>query len=136
MNELLWVLLLFVLCWVFYLIGKFVEKQNWKGKIGEIRTDAIERSRAVLTGNFSEQLAPYLPGFKYSPTEVRFIGKPVDFIVFKGLDNKAPEEVIFVEVKSGQAELSTPERKLRDAINDKKVSFEVYRIPKFGRKLE
>lgn len=112
-----------------FLIGKFLERRKIEQTIQEIRKDAIKRSRAVLTGSFSEQLAPYLPGFKYSPTEVRFIGKPIDFLVFKGLDSKEPTEVVFVEVKSGKSQLSTPERKLRDAIKAKKVSWEIYRIP-------
>jgi len=34
------------------------------------------KSRAVLGGQFSEQLAPFLPDFKYLPTECRFVGKP------------------------------------------------------------
>ena len=113
-----------------YIIGKTIEKRKLQIQIQEIRRDAIKRSRAALTGSFSEQLAPYLPDFKYSPTEVRFLGKPIDFLVFKGLDNKETQEVVFVEVKSGKSQLSTTERKLRDAIRSKKVSWELYRIPK------
>ncbi len=123
------VALIFVLLILAFIIGRFFERRKLEAKIQEIREDAIKRSRAVLTGAFSEQLAPYLPDFKYSPTEVRFIGKPIDFVVFKGLDNKEPTEVVFVEVKSGKSQLSTPERKLRDVIKNKKVSWEIYRIP-------
>jgi len=94
-----------------------------------IRKDAISRSRAVLSGQFSEQLAPYLPDFPYKPTEVRFVGKPIDFIVFKGLDEKEPSEVVFVEVKSGKSKLSGVEKKLKDAVENKRVSWEEYRIP-------
>ena len=49
------------------------------------RKAAIARSRQIIGGNFSEQLAPYLPDFPYDPTEARFIGKPVDFLVFSGI---------------------------------------------------
>ena len=84
----------------------------------------------MLGGQFSEQLAPYLPDFPYSPTECRFIGKPIDFIVFKGMDEKEITEVKFIEVKSGKANLSTHERKLRDVIREKKVTWEEYSIPK------
>lgn len=113
-----------------FLIGKKYSDYLWKEKkVPELREEAIEKSRAVLGGQFSEQLAPYLPDFKYSPTEVRFVGKPIDFIVFKGMDNKDIKEVVFVEVKSGKSDLSTVERILRDAIKDKKVSWEEYRIP-------
>ena len=87
------------------------------------------RSRAVLGGQFSEQLAPYLPDFPYSPTECRFIGKPIDLVVFKGMDGKDISEVKFVEIKSGKSKLSKHESKLRDVIKGKKVSWEEYRIP-------
>jgi predicted Holliday junction resolvase-like endonuclease len=94
-----------------------------------IRQDAVKRSRAVLSGQFSEQLAPFLPGFPWRPTEARFIGKPVDFIVFKGMDEKEISEIVFVEVKSGNAQLSQQERRLRDAVLAKRVSWHEYRVP-------
>ena len=120
---------LFILV-VGFLIGKKYADYLWKHKkVPELREEAIEKSRQVLGGQFSEQLAPYLPDFKYSPTEVRFVGKPIDFIVFKGMDNKDIKEVIFVEVKSGKSNLSTTERRLRETIKEKKVSWEEYRIP-------
>ncbi|OIO21138.1 hypothetical protein AUJ17_03730 [Candidatus Micrarchaeota archaeon CG1_02_47_40] len=118
--------LLFLLIGV--LVGKLLVERKLEGMIKEIREDAIKKSRAVLTGQFSEQIAPYLPDFKYSPTEVRFIGKPVDFIVFEGMDEKEIRRVIFVEVKSGKSSLSTHERKLRDVIKERKVDWEEYRI--------
>ena len=87
------------------------------------------KSRAVLGEQFSEQLAPFLPDFKYLPTECRFVGKPIDLIVFKGMDNKDINEVVFVEVKSGDAKLSQHEKKLKEVIEQKKVRWEEYRIP-------
>ena len=109
-----------ILLWLGYKLGSIVTEQEWLTKLPKIRESAVKKSREVLTGKFSEQLAPYLPDFPYSPTECKFIGKPIDLIVFKGLDKKEPDEVIFVEVKSGESKLSTVERKLRDVIKDKK----------------
>jgi len=57
------------------------------------------------------------------------VGKPVDFIVFKGLDDKNVEEIVFVEVKSGGSTMSTTERRVRDAVVGKKVRWEEYRVP-------
>lgn len=115
--------------WIGYIIGKRVTEQKWKGKLPQVREEAISRSRSVLAGQFSEQLAPYLPDFPFKPTEAKFIGKPVDFIVFKGADEKNIDEVVFVEVKSGKANLSTHEKNLREAIKGKKVTWYEYRIP-------
>ena len=112
-----------------YLIGKYISHKGLKERIPEIRQDAINHSRAVLAGQFSEQIAPYLPDFPFSPSEARFIGKPIDFVVFKGMDNKKVDEVVFVEVKSGQSQLSKVERSLRDSIESKKVSWHEYKVP-------
>ena len=124
------VLLVAVLVFLFigYIIGKAIQNKKWEDRVEDIRKDAIMRSRAVLGGQFSEQLAPYLPDFPYSPTECRFIGKPIDFIVFKGMDEKNISEVKFVEVKSGKSKLNQHETKLKDTIKGKKVSWEEYRI--------
>jgi len=112
-----------------YFIGKKIAEHAWKDALPKIREEAIQRSRSVLAGQFSEQLAPYLPNFPFKPTEARFIGKPIDFLVFNGMDEKNIDEVVFVEVKSGKANLSTHEKKLKDVIKEKKVRWVEYRIP-------
>ncbi len=110
-------------------IGHLQKDIEWKKIVPSIREDAAKRSRAVLAGQFSEQLAPYLPDFKYSPKDCRFLGQPVDLIVFKGMDEKKINEVIFIEIKSGSSQLSTQEKNLREAIISGNVRFEEYRIP-------
>ena len=121
----------------FYYLGKRMANQEWVlQKVPLVREDAITRSRAVLGGQFSEQLAPYLPNFPYSPSEVRFLGKPIDFLVFKGMDGKNIREVVFVEVKSGRSRLSPVEASLRDAIEKKHISWESYTVPEALTKKE
>lgn len=110
-------------------IGILKRNVYWESQIPLHRKDAISKSRSVLSGLFSEQLAPYFPDFNFKPTECRFLGKPVDFIVFKGLDDKNVEEIVFVEVKSGKSKLSITEKSLKEAIKNKKVRWEEYRIP-------
>jgi len=78
---------------------------------------------------FAEQLAPYLPDFPFSPTEAKFIGTPIDFLIFRGMDAQHIEEVIFVEVKSGSARLNQNEHSLKDAIQSKRVRWHEYRVP-------
>jgi predicted Holliday junction resolvase-like endonuclease len=60
-----------------------------------IRRDAVARSSAVIRGKVSEQLAPYLPAFPFEPRDVRFLGSPIDFIVFDGADDGCVERIIF-----------------------------------------
>jgi len=90
---------------------------------------SLARSRAVIGGQFSEQLAPFLPDFPYDATEVRFVGKPVDFIAFKGLAQGQVTKVAFIEVKSGVSRLSQNEISVRQAIESGQVEFVEYRVP-------
>ena len=123
------ILLFFIILYIGYLVGRFVSKKEHEEKVPEIREIAIKQSRAVLSGQFSEQLAPYLPDFPYKPTEARFIGKPIDFVVFNGMDEKKIDEVVFVEVKSGKSQLSKVEKTLKSAVENKKISWHEYKVP-------
>lgn len=135
--ELLVIILIIIGCVVLLVLGIIIGRRlgllEARNMLPEIirreREDASKRSRSVLGGLFSEQLAPYLPGFEHSPTEVRFIGKPIDFIVFKGMDGKEISEVIFVEVKTGKSTLSAQEKNLKATIENGNVRFEEYRVP-------
>jgi len=109
--------------------GRLEAERVLPGRLAAERDDAVKRSRAVLGGLAAEQLAPYLPDFPFDPTEVRFVGKPVDFVAFVGSSSGKVEEVAFVEVKSGEATLNRVERSLRDAISKGKVRWVEYRAP-------
>jgi len=99
-----------------------VQLEKWKkGEEKEIRQDAIQRSRSVTVGKVTEHIVPYLPDFVYNPKDARFIGSPVDLLVFDGLADGNVKGVIFIEVKTGKSSLSTRERKVRDAIKSGKV---------------
>jgi predicted Holliday junction resolvase-like endonuclease len=93
-----------------------------------IRRRALGQSRAVLRGQVSEQLVPLLPDFPWDPADARFLGQPVDYLVFDGLAADGDVELVFVEVKTGGARLSTRERAIRDAIDAGRVRFEIFRI--------
>ena len=103
-----------------------IEKRRWETEIEKTRKTAITQSRAVLGGKFVEQLAPYLPEFKYDPTEARFIGSPIDLIVFPGLATGDPKEIVIIEVKTGKFSNLTPEqRRIRQLIEDGMVRWEL-----------
>ena len=102
------------------------EMLRWKEERERAVKEAIAQSRAVLGGKFVEQLAPYLPEFKYDPTEARFIGSPIDLIVFPGLASGDPEEIVIMEIKTGKTGQLTPqERKIRKLIEDGMVRWEL-----------
>lgn len=92
------------------------------------RRNAVEQSRAVTRGQIYEQLVPYLPEFDFNPKDAQFLGKPVDFVVFDGLDDGALRRIVFVEVKTGAATLTPRERRVRDAIRQGRVEWTEIRM--------
>jgi predicted Holliday junction resolvase-like endonuclease len=103
--------------------GRKMEAAEWESvKLEAIVKTRLKQSRAVLGGLVSEQIAPLLPDFPFNPGDCRFIGKPVDFIVFKGMDKQDISEVIFLEIKSGASKnLNQQEKRLREVIKARRV---------------
>ncbi|SNB60387.1 Holliday junction resolvase-like protein [Thermoflexus hugenholtzii] len=102
--------------------------ERWKQEFEEqIRQDAIQRSQAVVRGRVTEQLAPCLPDFPFNPQDARFIGSPVDFVVFDGLSEGEIRRVVFVEVKTGRSKLSSRERRVAEVIAARQVEWWEYR---------
>jgi hypothetical protein len=98
----------------------------------EQRAKAIhQRSRAVVSGQVSEHLAVYWPEFveQFNPRDAHYIGKPVDYLVFDGLDEGELLRIVFVEVKTGKAQLNRNERQVRRALEDGRVEWQMLRAP-------
>ena len=101
----------------------------WKVRYAaSIREDAIQRSLAVTAGKVHEQLVPYLPDFPFNPKDVRFLGTPVDLVVFDGLAEGEMRRVVFVEVKTGNAGLSDRERQVRDIVEARAIEWAELRV--------
>ena len=106
------------------------ETLRWEAEMEQARKSAITQSRSVLGGKFTEQMVPYLPDFKYDPTEARFIGSPIDLIIFPGLARGDPEEIVIMEIKTGRtAQLTPQERKIRQLIEEGMVRWELLQKP-------
>jgi hypothetical protein len=59
--------------------------ERWKIECtSTIRKDSVNRSRSTLKGRISEQMAPLPPDFPFSSADARFIGDPIDFVIFDG----------------------------------------------------
>ena len=101
-----------------------VSLEQWKVEAEkEIRKDAIDKSSSVTMGKMTEHIVPYLPGFDFNPSDARFIGSPIDLVIFDGLGNDEVKKIVFVEIKTGSSTLSTRERLVRDAILEKRVEW-------------
>ncbi len=107
--------------WVYVLLCKV-------GYTRRVREDAVQRSLAVTAGKVHEQLIPYLPVFPYNPKDARFLGSPVDLVVFDGLAEGRVRRIVFVEVKTGGAGLTGRERMVREAVREGVVEWVELRV--------
>lgn len=127
--KILAIIFLIIVVLISFFIGKITERLKNSSREKKSRKDAIKRSRAVLGGQFAEQIAPLLPNFPCNPGDARFVGKPVDFIAFPGVaEGKPIEEILFIEVKTGEAKLSGREKEIRNLIENGKVRYAEYRF--------
>ena len=107
--------------WLYFLV--------WKLRYSAaIREDAVQRSLAVTAGKVHEQLVPYLPEFGFNPKDARFLGSPVDLIVFDGLAAGDVRRIVFVEVKTGGASLTARERQVRDIVQAREIEWAELRL--------
>ena len=107
--------------------------------LADARRQSVERSRSTLKGQIAEQLAPLLPGFRYLPADARFLGDPVDYVVFGGYTGirdggASPDtlDVVLLEVKQGSSALSGTQRAIARSVEEGRVRFEVLRIAEDG----
>jgi predicted Holliday junction resolvase-like endonuclease len=101
---------------------------NWKSEHTEKeRASAVKISRAVNRGLISEQFAPYLQGFNYNPKDCKFLGMPVDYVIFDGLDEGILKSVVLLDVKTGVAKLNSRQVQVKRAIDEGRVRFESFR---------
>lgn len=79
-----------------------------------------QRSLSASYGRITEQWFPLMDGYPYDSQNFRFLGTPVDGVQFE------EDKIIFVEFKSGRAELSAVQRKLKKAVESGRVYWEEF----------
>lgn len=124
--------------WLFhYLRNKDRETQTeiFNTEIAKIKQEAksknklsLIRSKQIMQGKAAEQLAPYLKDFPYNPNDIQFLGAPIDYVAFIGSTLEDVSEIVFLEMKSGNAALTKKQKSIRKTIKKGNVRFEEYRI--------
>jgi len=136
---LLGVLVAFFLTVIIYQFRIFKLRLDFQRQMKEATKRSVDQSRSTLKGQIAEQMAPILPGFSYLPADARFLGDPIDYVVFNGRANLANHgiaeqelEIILLEVKHGQSKLTPVQRAVAKAVEEGRVRFEVAHIGEDG----
>lgn len=98
-----------------------------------IRKDAIRRSARTLSGKALEKLVPFLENFDYDPHDVRWLGDPVDLVIFDGYSSEKEDrgklkQIVFCEVKSGESKLSTIQKRIKELIEKNKIIWKEFNV--------
>ena len=89
-------------------------------RLREVLSD--KKSLEVKYGKNFEQFVPFLEDFPGSRENFRFLGSPIDGVLFN------PDGVVFIEIKTGGSKLSEGQRRVKDLVERKKVRFREIRV--------
>ena len=107
---------------------------EWKIEEGDkLRKDAVKRSMGVNFGKITEHLIPFSKHLEdFDPRDIRFIGSPVDLMIFDGATQKDDQiDIYFVEIKTGSGVLSKKQKTIRDAIENHRIHWKPITVPEF-----
>jgi predicted Holliday junction resolvase-like endonuclease len=97
--------------------NKLIEETEARKKV-----TSQKKSSEVRLGHIAETLAPFLDQFDFEPEQCTFLGKPIDYISF------GHDEITFIEVKSGNSQLNSKQRHIRDQVKNKQINWKEIRI--------
>jgi predicted Holliday junction resolvase-like endonuclease len=87
-----------------------------------------------LKGKIAEQMVALLPEFPYNPADARFIGGPVDYIIFDGYTEMKDEgknglQIVFLDVKKGgKAGLTQEEKAIKECVERKNIAWRTLKL--------
>jgi len=98
------------------------EKRKKISKKSEVSTTAIN------IGFISERIAPLMKDFRFDRNDCRSLFDPIDYIIFEGLSKKnSVSKILFAEIKTGKARLNDHQKEIRNLVERKKVTWEMYK---------
>jgi len=87
-----------------------------------LRERQNKTSISVKHGKFLEHYIPWIKEiFPYNPKNFRFIGNPIDGILF------GEDKIIFMEFKTGKSQLNESQKKIKTLVENKKVEWKEIR---------
>lgn len=119
-------LIIWIIIWIiiWYLIAKII----FQSYITKLRKQSIQQSKAVISGQVYEKIAPLLPEFPYNPKDLTFIGKWIDYIIFDWLDDWNIKQIVFLEIKTWKSKLNSNEKIIKKAIEKGNFRYEIMKL--------
>lgn len=92
-----------------------------------IRADTSVETGAISSGfgKIIEKVVPAYKNFNMPRNDSRFLGEPIDYIVFDGASQMKINHITFMDIKTGKGRLEDDQKMVRDAVLDHKVKCKV-----------
>jgi|SRR3989344_6936077 len=127
------IVFLLILIWIMYKIGinkgKSEKEIEWQSNLIRLRREIADKQRVNIKGRVGETFAPFLEGFPFKASESKFIGDPIDYLVFEGLDERNIKAIHLVEVKTDKSQLNKVQKQIKNIIdeaNSDKLGFHTF----------
>jgi predicted Holliday junction resolvase-like endonuclease len=93
--------------------------RSWYSQLSEQYQALLKQKQSenVKHGFAWEQFVPFASNFPFNREQFKFLGKPVDGVVF------GEDKITFVEIKTGQSHLNDAQKQVRKLVEDKKVEW-------------
>jgi predicted Holliday junction resolvase-like endonuclease len=118
------IIFLFMVC--LYLIKLYnYQQETIKKQLDDInKLISSKKQSEVRLGQISEHFAPLLKDFPYDSKNVRFLGSPIDFVVFEFEQDK----IVFIEFKTGNSKESSRQKTVRKIIESGNVEYKLMTV--------
>ena len=107
-------------------LEKFDERE------AKLREIAVAKGRKEATKVFNNAILPSFKILKLDPFDVKPILNPVDFVVFKGMNQEEVKDIIFLSKMCQSPSLNATRLQIEKVIADKKYEWQVARIDENG----
>jgi len=100
----------------------------------KLREKAVEKGRKEAKKVFNKAINPTFKALKYNPLDIIPILNPIDFLVFKGMnDKKQVNDLIFLSKICENTFLNKLRAQVRNTIEKESYTWEVARIDNKGK---
>lgn len=95
--------------------------------------EALQKSRNVVRGQVAEELLPLFPDFPYVLSDCKFIGRPIDYIVFEGMSDKRDTKegeitIVLADVKVNKSTRNPVQNAIKRAVEAGRIRFETWQV--------
>lgn len=102
-------------------------------KAGKLREKAVEKGRKEAQKVFNQAITPAFKTLKLDPFDVKPILNPIDFVVFKGMNQSGTiSDIVFLSKQTVHKTINTLREQVKVAILKKKYEWQVARINERG----